>query len=70
MDQYDSKLGAGVWRTEYHVRRTPSGVTRNRRLRRAENRLLLTCHSTTVIYKRELPEKLTLVPKMLILSHL
>ena len=27
MDQYDSKLGAGIWRTEYYVRRSSSRIT-------------------------------------------
>ena len=52
VDFHNPKLGSGLWRTKYYVRRTPSRIGNIPSQNRRQNRLLLTCVLVTVIYKQ------------------
>ena len=52
VDFHNPKLGSGLCRTKYYVRRTPSRIGNIPSQNRRQNRLLLTCVLVTVIYKQ------------------
>ena len=67
MDHNDSKLGAGIWRTEYHVRGTPSRIIpQNAGIRP----VFLTCNHFAVIYKNKAESLISSLPPFIIIENL